>query len=93
VARFHTLYTSIAVRGPDEYGEPLPPGDLQRIGRPFHSRWLGRIGEMQVLPTGRRWHCLASLWFHYDRDYWPPYVGLDGLGPNPLSQDAALPVA
>lgn len=61
MARFHTLYTSIAVRGPDEYGEPLPPGDLQRIGRPFHSRWLGRIGEMQVLPTYLGGVGIASL--------------------------------
>ena len=61
MARFHTLYTSIAVQGPDECGEPLPPGDLARVGRPFHSRWLGRIGEMQVLPTYLGASGIASL--------------------------------
>jgi photosynthetic reaction center M subunit len=49
--QFHTLWTHIELRGPDEAGPPLQIGSPGRIGKPFHSQWLGRIGEMQVLPT------------------------------------------
>ncbi|MEL6061462.1 MULTISPECIES: photosynthetic reaction center subunit M [unclassified Methylobacterium] len=49
--QFHTLWTHIELRGPDEDGPPLQIGSPGRIGKPFHSQWLGRIGEMQVLPT------------------------------------------
>jgi photosynthetic reaction center M subunit len=61
MAKFHTLYTSIAVRGPDEPGLPLPRGALGRIGPALHSIWLGRIGEMQVLPTYLGGVGIASL--------------------------------
>jgi photosynthetic reaction center M subunit len=50
MSQFHTLYNYIEVRGdPEEIA--LPRGDLPRVGKAWHSRWLGRIGEMQVLPT------------------------------------------
>jgi photosynthetic reaction center M subunit len=61
MARFHTLYNSILVHGPDEAGIPLPAGDLPRIGVPFHSRWLGRFGEMQVFPTYLGIYGIASF--------------------------------
>ena len=51
MARFHSLWTSIELVGPDEEGPELPKGSLRRIGRAFHSEWLGRVGETQVLPT------------------------------------------
>ena len=51
MARYHTLFTSFELQGPDEMGIPLPRGSSPRRLRPFRSRWLGRIGENQVGPT------------------------------------------
>ncbi len=51
MARFHTLYTAIEVEGPVEAGLPMRNSPFRRLGRGFHSRLLGRIGETQVAPT------------------------------------------
>ena len=51
MARYHTLFTSIELVGPDELGIRLPPGSARRLLKPFRSNWLGRIGENQVGPT------------------------------------------
>ncbi len=51
MAQFHSLFTSIEVRGPLEAGIPLPRGNFPRLGKPFHSRLLGRFGETQVGPS------------------------------------------
>lgn len=51
MARYHTLFTSIEASGPLQPGVPLPRGALPRVLKPFHSTWLGRIGETQVGPT------------------------------------------
>ena len=52
MARFHTLYTAIVVEGPLEAGLPMLDGSVaERVGRPFHSRLLGRLGETQLFPT------------------------------------------
>jgi photosynthetic reaction center M subunit len=61
MARFHSLYTSIAVRGPDELGIPVETNGFGRVGGAWHSSWLGRIGEMQVLPTYLGATGIASL--------------------------------
>lgn len=61
MAGFHTLYTQVALRGPDEAGIALPPGSLQRIGKPIHSRWLARFGEPQIFPTYLGGLGIASL--------------------------------
>jgi len=51
MARFHTLYTYVVMQAPDDMARDIPSGTLSRVGRPLHSRWLGRFGETQVLPT------------------------------------------
>ncbi len=51
MARFHTLYTAIELEGPLDPGVPMRDSLFRRILQPFHSRWLGRIGETQVGPT------------------------------------------
>ena len=61
MAQFHTLYTYVAVRAPHETGPDLPPGESPRVGKAFRSQWLGRIGEMQILPTHLGFTGLASL--------------------------------
>ncbi len=51
MARFHTLYNAIELRGPDERGLHPPP--LPRFGSPkflTHSKLLGRFGELQLGP-------------------------------------------
>jgi photosynthetic reaction center M subunit len=50
MAQFHTLYNYVEIQGePEEL--PMTGAVFPRVGRAWHSRWLGRIGEMQVLPT------------------------------------------
>jgi photosynthetic reaction center M subunit len=61
MARYHTLFTSIELQGPDEFGLKLPRGDWRRVGRPFHSKLLGRFGETQVGPTYLGGVGIASL--------------------------------
>ena len=61
MAQFHTLYNTIVPLAPHEEGPPLPPGDAARIGKPFHSVLLGRIGETQVLPAYLGGYGVASL--------------------------------
>ena len=51
MARFHTLYTAIELQGPLEEGLDYKFSGSKRVFRPFHSKWLGRIGETQVFPT------------------------------------------
>jgi photosynthetic reaction center M subunit len=60
MARYHTLYTAIELRGPDQ----SLPGDVSqgsRVGPELHSRLLGRIGEMQVGPVYLGYSGIASL--------------------------------
>ncbi len=57
--------------------------------------WLGRIGETQVVPdlSRRHRHPVAGLRLHRHRDHRAQHVGLGGLEPHPVHQDAAVPVA
>jgi photosynthetic reaction center M subunit len=48
MARFHTLYNAIELRGPIEYGLPDPKQSRPRLVG--HSKLFGRIGELQVGP-------------------------------------------
>ena len=49
MATYHSLYTQVVLKGPDD-SPPLPAGSLPRIGPPIFSNLLGRIGESQVGP-------------------------------------------
>jgi len=44
------IFTRAQVHGPADYGTPLPKGRFPRIGTPFKSYWLGKIGDAQVGP-------------------------------------------
>ena len=61
MARFHSLWTAIELEGPLEPGLPVRFGSAERVGKPFHSRLLGRIGETQVGPTYLGWTGILSL--------------------------------
>jgi len=50
MAEYQNIFTQVQVRGPIEYGVPLPREDWPRRGQPFFSRLLGRIGDAQVGP-------------------------------------------
>jgi photosynthetic reaction center M subunit len=57
---YHTLFTAIELRGPDE-NLPLPHGSLRRVGSTWHSRLFGRIGETQIGPVYLGFTGIASL--------------------------------
>ena len=61
MARYHTLFTSIELDSPMEYGKPLARGSFPRIFPPKHSKLLGRFGETQVGPTYLGATGLASI--------------------------------
>jgi photosynthetic reaction center M subunit len=49
MAVYQNIFTRVQVRGPF-HEVPLPYGSDLRIGKPFFSHLLGRIGESQVGP-------------------------------------------
>ena len=49
---YHSLFTSIELAGPPDTPMPLPRGSLRRVGKSRQSRWLGRIGERELGPSG-----------------------------------------
>ena len=60
-ASFRSLYSQIQVHGPYEPGLPLPSADLPRVGKPFFSTWMGKIGDPQVGATYLGGWGIASL--------------------------------
>ena len=51
MARFHTIYNAIELRGPIERGlYPAPPTLLGKPARAGFSKLFGRIGELQIGP-------------------------------------------
>jgi photosynthetic reaction center M subunit len=51
MARFHTIYNAIELRGPIERGlYPSPPPLLGKPKRAGYSKLFGRIGELQIGP-------------------------------------------
>jgi len=47
---YQNIFTAIQVRGHLEEGMPLPEGDVPRMGQPFHSYLMGKIGNAQIGP-------------------------------------------
>ncbi|WP_295400019.1 photosynthetic reaction center subunit M [uncultured Thiocystis sp.] len=47
---YQNIFNSVQVRSPAYPGVPLPKGNLPRIGKPFFSYWLGKIGDAQIGP-------------------------------------------
>ena len=93
MARFHTLYNAIELRGPTEYGLPDPKKNPTSAHRSFqavrpHRRDAGRTD----LSRCRR-NRLARLRLHRDRDHRAQHVGLRRLERTALHQAAAVPVA
>lgn len=55
------IFTRAQVHGPFDYGVALPRGSEQRLGSPFLSYWLGRIGDAQIGPIYLGAYGFASL--------------------------------
>jgi photosynthetic reaction center M subunit len=50
MATYQNVFTQIQVRGHPETGVPLPAGDEPRLGAPWFSGLMGRLGNAQVGP-------------------------------------------
>jgi photosynthetic reaction center M subunit len=65
VANYQNYFTQVQVRGPAEYGVPLPRHDVSRVGKPGFSRLLGIIGNAQVGPIYLGLTGITSLLFGF----------------------------
>ena len=50
MASYQNIFTQVQVRGPIEYGVPLPAGQMSRDLKPWFSRLLGYFGNAQIGP-------------------------------------------
>jgi photosynthetic reaction center M subunit len=58
---YQNIFTQVQVRGPADFGVPLPPGAMRRDGTPGFSRLLGIIGNAQIGPIYLGFLGVASL--------------------------------
>lgn len=63
MSEYLNIFTRVQVRGHAEAGVPLPPGNPDRVGEPFFSYWMGKIGNAQIGPVYLGWLGVASLFF------------------------------
>ncbi len=59
--QYQNLFTAVQVTGPVQSGVPLPPGDEERLIKPFFWHLMGRIGNAQIGPIYLGPLGLASL--------------------------------
>ncbi len=59
------IFTRAQVHGPIDYGAPLPRGSYPRIGKPFLSYWMGKIGDAQIGPIYLGTYGFVSLVFGF----------------------------
>ena len=61
MAGYQNIFTRVQVRGPAEYGVPLPGGSFSRDLTPWYSRLLGIFGNAQIGPIYLGFLGVASL--------------------------------
>ncbi len=65
MAEYQNVFNRVQVRGPAHDGVALPRGSFTRVGKPYFSYWLGRIGDAQIGPIYLGWAGVASLIFGF----------------------------
>ncbi len=61
MSEYQNIFTLVQVRGPAELGVALPAGEEPRVGTPFFSTLLGRLGNAQIGPIYLGYYGVASL--------------------------------
>jgi photosynthetic reaction center M subunit len=61
MAGYQNIFTQVQVHAPIDYGVPLPRADMPRVGQPWFSHLLGKIGDAQIGPIYLGWLGVASL--------------------------------
>ncbi|TDQ82939.1 photosynthetic reaction center M subunit [Dongia mobilis] len=61
MAQYQNIFTQVQVHGPADFGVALPRADMPRIGQPWFSHLLGKIGDAQIGPIYLGWLGVASL--------------------------------
>jgi photosynthetic reaction center M subunit len=61
MAEYQNIFTQVQVRGPAEYGVPLPAEDEPRTGKPGFQYWIGKFGNAQIGPIYLGWLGVSSL--------------------------------
>jgi photosynthetic reaction center M subunit len=65
MAEYQNIFTAVQVRSPAYPGTPMPKGNLPRLGKPFFSYWIGKIGDAQIGPIYLGFTGVASLIFGF----------------------------
>ncbi len=58
---YQNIFTAVQVRGHPEAGVDLPPGEFDRVGKPFFQHLIGRFGNAQLGPIYLGFLGTASL--------------------------------
>ncbi len=61
MAAYQNIFTQVQVRSHPEAGAPTNEVDDWRIGTPFFSYWIGKIGNAQIGPMHLGWTGIISL--------------------------------
>lgn len=61
MAAYQNIFTQVQVRSHPEAGAPTNEVDDWRVGQPFFSYWIGKIGNAQIGPMHLGWTGIISL--------------------------------
>jgi photosynthetic reaction center M subunit len=61
MSAYQNIFTQVQVRSHPEAGVPSTESDDWRVGTPFFSYWIGKIGNAQIGPVHLGWTGIISL--------------------------------
>ena len=61
MSAYQNIFTQVQVRSHPETGVPSTESDDWRVGTPFFSYWIGKIGNAQIGPVHLGWTGIISL--------------------------------
>lgn len=61
MSAYQNIFTQVQVRSHPEAGVPTTESDDWRVGTPFFSYWIGKIGNAQIGPVHLGWTGIISL--------------------------------